>query len=81
LFSSLGYQCCDSRHYEQGIEKVAIYARGNEVQHAARQLMGGHWSSKLGRGPLIEHDFDALSGHNAQEYGDIIQLMKRIAAR
>jgi len=77
LFQFLGYEVCNEADADFRFEKVAIYVRKGDVQHAARQLLNGRWSSKLGVWWLIEHDFDAVSGHNANEYGDIEQIMRR----
>jgi len=77
LFESLGYECCSDRTPDWRFERVAIYVRNHEVQHAARQLLSGRWSSKAGPWWLIEHEFEALTGQTAAEYGDIAQLMRR----
>lgn len=77
LFQSLGYECCSDRTPDWRFERVAIHIRNHEVQHAARQLLSGRWSSKAGPWWLIEHEFEALAGHTAEEYGDIAQLMRR----
>lgn len=75
LFQSLGYQVCDSRDLEQDFEKVAIYAKGTEYTHAARQLENGGWTSKLGQSVQIEHaTLDALTG---EAYGGVAQILKR----
>jgi hypothetical protein len=41
---------------EVGFEKVALYSDGQFYTHAARQLAGGKWTSKLGKDVDIEHD-------------------------
>jgi hypothetical protein len=48
LYSTLGYTACQDGSLELGFEKVAIYALGKVVKHAARQLPNGKWTSKLG---------------------------------
>jgi hypothetical protein len=46
----LGYEPCAEESMETGWEKVARYAAADGTPiHAARQLSGGRWSSKLGR--------------------------------
>jgi hypothetical protein len=75
LFQSLGHQVCDTPELEQDFEKVAIYARGPEYTHAARQLADGGWTSKLGHSVQIEHAaLDALTG---EAYGLVAQVLKR----
>lgn len=77
-FSTKGYQRCRSARRRAGVEKVAIYVDCDRLPtHAARQLDDGRWASKLGQWEDIEHDFDGLTGHDGQEYGDIAVLMAR----
>lgn len=78
LFLSLGYQDCGKNEsLEPGFEKVALYGSGAYYAHAARQLLSGKWTSKLGREEDIEHDTPAdISGG---VYGDIMQILKRPA--
>ncbi len=59
---SLGYRECDDAGVEPEHEKVAIYAVGDQPKHAARQLPGGLWTSKLGQGVDIEHTLEGLEG-------------------
>ena len=75
LFRSLGYEVCASPELEQDFDKVALYARGAEYTHAARQMADGRWTSTLGQSVLIEHaTLDALTG---EAYGGIAQVPKR----
>ena len=75
LFQSLGYQVCDSPDLEQDFDRVAIYAKGVEYTHVARQLADGGWTSKLGQSVQIEHaTLDALTG---EAYGVVAQILKR----
>jgi hypothetical protein len=74
LFQSFGYKTCTNADFEKGFEKVAIFAKDDQVTHVARQLWNGRWSSKLGHWELIEHDLDAVAG---QAYGEIEQVMSR----
>ena len=71
---TLGFSPCDSPDKERGIEKVALYAKGDEPKHAARQLESGMWSSKLGRDVDINHTLEGLAGH---QYGDVVKILKR----
>jgi hypothetical protein len=65
-FEGLGYKICENENFEPGFEKVAIYARSNgDVQHAARQLSDGTWTSKMGMfyWPDINHyQLDVVAG-------------------
>jgi hypothetical protein len=56
-FRTLGYDVCNNDEYEEGIEKVALYAYPNseECTHAARLLPNGMWTSKLGPSFDISH--------------------------
>jgi hypothetical protein len=75
LFQSLGYQVCESPALEEDIEKVAIYAKGMEYTHAARQSSDGRWTSKLGQSVRIEHA--TLEGLAGTVYGIVVQLLER----
>ena len=75
-----GYLPCDSSEPEAGIEKIALYvdADGNPT-HAAKQLVGGAWSSKLGMWEDIEHKALANleAGRGGAGYGKVVQILKR----
>jgi hypothetical protein len=74
-FESLGYEVCPGLEHEPGYEKVAIFAAGGAVKHAARQRRDGSWLSKLGRDCDIAHvDVTGLEG---TEYGGVSLVMKR----
>lgn len=74
-FEFLGYTVCPDANYEQGYEKVAIYAKQDGIPtHAARQINSEKWTSKIGGLEDIEHDINSLSG---PIYGDPIIYMKR----
>ena len=77
IFQSFGYEICASGEFEYRYEKIALFGRGPVATHAARQLGSGKWSSKLGPQELIEHELEAVAGHSAQEYGDIVHFMRR----
>lgn len=63
-FRSVGYQPCGNAKYEEGHEKVALYAdQDGFPTHAARQLQCGQWTSKLGPDEDIEHlTLECLTG-------------------
>lgn len=74
-YGSIGFVPCDGEEEEPGWEKIAIFADGQgELTHAARQLEGGRWTSKLGKAIDIEHDLRALEG---AIYGTVSRFMKR----
>ena len=74
-FGTLGYEPCADGALEDGFERVAIYESPDGVQHAARQLSTGWWTSKVGTLEDIEHASPAeLEG---TEYGKVVQYMRR----
>ena len=74
-FESLDYTLCPDANYENGYEKITIYAKPNgKPTHAARQIDLQKWTSKIGQLEDIEHDFNSLSG---DIYGEPIVYMKR----
>ena len=75
-FNAIGYEVCDSADFEEGYEKVAIYATtdGTPV-HAARQIGAGLWTSKMGGAEDIEHESpERLSG---TWYGEPVVFLRR----
>lgn len=78
VFGSCGYQVCESRESEPGVEKVAIYADADgSPQHVARQLPTGRWTSKLGKLEDMEHELDGLEG---ESYGRVVRVLARVVA-
>lgn len=76
-FKTLGYEDCADGAHEPGAEKVALYGSGFLYSHAARQLLNGKWTSKLGKSEDIEHDSpDDVAGGI---YGEVMHFMKRPA--
>lgn len=77
-FRLKGYECCDNGDFEEGYQKVALYAKpkSDECTHAARQLRNGCWTSKLGEIEDIQHG-TAYSIEN-QEYGEVRCFLKRV---
>jgi hypothetical protein len=76
VFRSLGYVDCEHEAgLEPGFQKVALYGYGFVYTHAARQLLSGKWTSKLGKDQDIEHDTpDDVAGGL---YGEVMQVMRR----
>lgn len=76
-FASLGYTVCEDEGLEAGYEKVALFADATgRPTHAARQLSGGRWTSKLGTAEDIDHGLYDLEG---AIYGAVVLVMKRAA--
>lgn len=73
-FATKGYAPCEDGHFENGLEKVAIYALNGVPTHAARQTNDGNWSSKLGTSYDVSHSLEALTG---PKYGVAVQFLKR----
>jgi hypothetical protein len=74
-FESVGFVICADGSQEIGIEKIAIYADGDEYLHAARQLENGQWTSKMGPDEDIQHNSpDDLAG---PAFGQVAAFMKR----
>lgn len=75
-FSELDYELCPNAHEEPSYEKIALYAdSAGEWTHAAIQLPGGAWSSKLGEYEDISHQTpESLAG---ALYGGVHCIMRR----
>ena len=75
-FLNLGFEIGQDFKLEKGIEKVAIFANpGATPTHAARQLVDGTWTSKLGQDVDIRHiELDHVSG---ELYGNPILILQR----
>lgn len=62
VFSMYGYTYCGNalqpgtEQLEAGYEKIALYVKGTDITHVARQLPDGTWTSKLGVEIDISHD-------------------------
>ena len=75
-----GYLPCDSSELEEGVDKIALYVDADGTpSHAAKQLTGGGWSSKLGIWEAIEHRTLANleAGPGSAGYGKVGQILKR----
>jgi hypothetical protein len=74
-YQTLGYVTCDNAVLEIGYEKIALYVNNEGIPtHAAKQLLTGKWSSKLGWLEDIEHELEGLTG---EKYGKVGQVLKR----
>jgi hypothetical protein len=76
VYSRIGFEPCTDGKLEDGYEKVSIYLNAsNEVEHAARQLSDGTWTSKLGDWEDIKHQTtEALEG---RFYGRVAAFLRR----
>jgi len=75
LFATLGYEDCDGEEFEDGFEKIVIFADANGTPtHVARQVASGSWTSKLGPLEDIRHSLRGLLGG---PYGHIVRFMRR----
>jgi hypothetical protein len=75
LFSTINYEVCENGDLEEGYEKVAIFSKNGVPTHAARQLLNGIWTSKLGKEFDVSHSiFSIING----VYGEVSVFMKRI---
>jgi hypothetical protein len=79
MFQTLGYEVCPNGNLEAGYERIAIYAVGGQVTHAARQLSDGTWTGKLGREFDVFHTLPQLEATQSPrlDYGTIAQYLRR----
>lgn len=80
-FATRGFEQCSNGLHEPGFEKIALYGHQEPLagvtvpSHAARQLLNGHWTSKMGALEDIEHLMpEDVCG---PAYGSVIAFMKR----
>jgi hypothetical protein len=73
--ATVGYTRCADESLQEGLEKIAIFLLNGTAMHAARQLVDGRWTSKLGRSALISHGFNSLDGSPA--YGSVAFRLRR----
>jgi hypothetical protein len=78
------YVVCQRRDLEVGVEKIAIYIDADGIPtHAARQLVDGWWTSKLGGWEDIQHEtLEALEADDDEArqglgYGKVAVIMRR----
>jgi hypothetical protein len=56
-FRTRGYEVCEDGSLDTSKEKIVIYVNGyGHVEHAARQLPDGRWTSKIGTFDDIVHE-------------------------
>jgi hypothetical protein len=81
-FETLGYVACENENLENGFEKVTIYVdKSGRPTHAAKQLIDGKWTSKLGPYIDIEHELNCLREYvlniDGTDYGTVAAVLKR----
>jgi hypothetical protein len=75
LFEDKGYEVCIDDSFEDGFQKIVIYADvNNKPTHAARQLPDGYWTSKLGFWYDISHTIQSMDNG---KYGTVAVIMKK----
>jgi hypothetical protein len=83
-FATLGYKRCESRSFEFGYQKVAIYANTLKiVRHMARQhIFGKGWISKIGDFEDITHpelsDIETDPSPLVYGYGEVKQVLTEV---
>jgi len=78
-FGTRGFAPCADSSLQNGIEKVALFARraGGLLipTHAALQLESGQWTSKMG--PLEDINHVTCDAVNGPGYGEVVQYLSR----
>jgi hypothetical protein len=76
--ATVRYEQCADGHFEDGVEKIALYAKRGKVIHGAkqtsRQQWQWEWQSKMGPDEDIEHPLDGLEG---PLFGKVVAYFKR----
>ena len=78
VFESLGFAVCEGSEIEAGYQRVAVFSVSGEWTHAARQLVDGQWTSKVGQFEDITHPL--LENLSGGIYGDVHCIMRRPTA-
>lgn len=73
--AQFGYLPCENGDVENGAEKIVLYRVIEHVDHAARQLANGRWTSKLGEEDDIEHN--TADGVCGGVYGQVLAFFSR----
>ena len=75
VFLRLEFQPCNDSRMEGGYQKAALYEREGAWEHTAVQMPNGRWRSKMGRGPVIEHQSPQFL--SSYIYGEPTTYMRR----
>jgi len=74
-YAESGFVPCEDPLFEEGYEKIAIYAAPDGIPtHVAKQLRSDLWSSKLGQLQDIQHRLEDLVG---SVYGHCACFLRR----
>jgi hypothetical protein len=77
-FETYSYELCEDDSYEEEFNKIAIYInKKSRFTHVARQYEK-KWQSKIGPSYIIEHELEWLTGYDADNYGEIGAILRRI---
>ena len=78
-YQTIGYQLCSDGTLEEGITKIALYAKEKEsikqATHASRQLPCGKWTSKLG--DLFDITHASVLDLEGPCYGKVVCYLSR----
>ena len=78
-FGTLGFVPCANDSLQDGVEKVALFAKRVGMAllptHAALQLESGEWTSKLG--PFEDISHATLDAVNGPAYGQAMRFLAR----
>ena len=80
FLANVGFVRTFSDAFEDGFEKIAIYALNGDPQHLARQEIKGprkgYWTSKLGEGGIDAYH-PTLKVLEGPKYGNVVAILKR----
>jgi hypothetical protein len=75
-FATIGYVPCDTPDLEPGFGEVALYANAfGDPTHAARQLVSGRWTSKMG--DLEDTEHATVHSVEGPIYGRAVVFLRR----
>lgn len=74
-YATMGYTPGETDRSPKDVERIALFAMNEAPSHAARQLEGGEWTSKIGENHDITHCLKALCG---DIYGEIVLILERV---
>ena len=82
-FQTVDFEICEDEIFEDGFEKIAIYANDyGQPKHAARQINDRLWTSKIGLWEDVQHEYvtNLIIDINGKtiDYGKAVVFMKRI---
>lgn len=78
LYGQHGWQPSENCLPEDGKKKIALFCKDDVPTHAAKQVEGDWWESKLGRGPRIIHRLNEIEGDiRPDDYGNVYKCYER----